>query len=140
MLPSTTGKVFVFFIVTVSRFMDCYSTNIGKEFLLWLVTVTSNDATMLPIKVVLTSLGVFRCLVLPTTNGKGFLYFPSKFKQVYSFLIHHYWQKVFALDFSSVNSNEVKMLPLKMGVPSLGVAFCQARYSLVRDFYHQEYR
>ena len=137
--PPQRAERLVFCTVTVSKFMNCYSTTIGKDFLLWLLAVTSSEAKMLPIKVILTSLGVFRCLVLPTTNGKGFLYFASKCKQVYSLLIHHYWQNAFALDCCSINSNEVKMLPLKMGLPSLGVAFSQVRYSLVRYPYHQEY-
>ena len=71
--------------------MDCYrATTTGKGFLLWLLAVTSNEAKMLPLKMSLPSLGVYISgLVLPTTNGKGFLYFANKCEQVYSLLSHH---------------------------------------------------
>ena len=62
-------------------------------------------------------------MVLTNINGKGFLYFESKFRQVYRLLPHHYWQGFSALDGFSVTSNEAKMLPLKMGLPSLGLTF-----------------
>ena len=58
---------------------------------------------------------------------------------MYSLLPHHYWQGFFAMNCCSVTCNEVKMLPPKMGLPSLGVVFSQASYSLVKDSYHQEY-
>ena len=79
------------------------------------------------------------CMVLPTTSRKDFLYFASKCKQVYSLLPRHYWQGVFALDCCLVTSNEAKILPLKMGLPTLEVVFSQVEYSLVRDSNHQEY-
>ena len=41
---------------------------------------------------------IYLCLVLHTTNGKDFLYFARKCKQVYSVLPHNYWQGYFALD------------------------------------------
>ena len=127
---------------------------IGKDFfdLVWIFTVvTTNEAKMIPLKIGLSSLGVYYASVsnckdcYPTTagkdfliffsgfthhNGKIFLYFASKCKQLYGLLPHHCWQGFFALVIFSVTSNEVKMLPLKMGLPSLGVAFSQARYSL----------
>ena len=102
----------------------------GRGFFVFYITI------MLPLKISLPSLGVYEvCLVLPTTKRKGFLYFASKFKQVCSLLPHHYWQEFFALDCYPVTSNEAKMLPPKMSLPSLGVAFSQARYSLVKSSY-----
>ena len=79
------------------------------------------------------------CMALTTTNGKCFSYFASKCKQVYSLPPRHYWQGFFALECCSVTYNKAKMLPQKMGLPSLRVAFSLARYSLVRDSYHEEY-
>ena len=72
-------------------------------------------------------------------NGKGFLNFASKCKQLYRLLPHHCWKEFFALVICSITSNEANMLPPKIGLSSLGVVFNQARYSLVRDSYHQEY-
>ena len=73
--------------------MDCYSTTIGKNFLLWLLAVTSNEAKIIPLKMGLprsrvfyvakckqlsgllfidpSSLQGFFSLVLPTTTVKG---------------------------------------------------------------------
>ena len=115
--------------INASRCMDCYPTIIGKEFLLSLLAVTSNEAKMLSLKIGLLSLGVYY-VAMVLANGKDFLYFAKKCKQVYSLLPHHYWQGFFALDCCSVTSNE---FPLKMGLPSLQVAFSQARYSFLRD-------
>ena len=64
---------------------------------------------------------------------KGFLYFTSKCKQVYILPPHHDWSGFFALDCCSATSNGAKMHSLKIGLPSLGVALSQARYSLVGD-------
>ena len=47
--------------------------------------------------------------------------------------------KDFLLWLLTIISNETKMLPLKMDLPSLGVALSQTSYSLIRDSYHQEY-
>ena len=112
-LPSKTGRVFC--TVIMSRCVGCcYPTITGKDFLLFFSGFTHH-------------------------NGTCFLYFASKCKQLYGLLTHHCWQGLFALAICSVTSNEANMLPFKMGLPSLGVAFSQARYSLVRDSYHQEY-
>ena len=67
------------------------------------------------------------------------MYFANKCKQVYKLLPHRYWQGFLALVIRSVTSNETKILPLKMSLPSSGAALFQARYSLVRDSYHQVY-
>ena len=56
---------------------------------------------------------ILLCLVLPTTNGKNFLYFAINCKQVYSWLPHHYWQGFFVLDCCLV-TYEAKMLPLEL--------------------------
>ena len=45
----------------------------------------------------------------------------------------------FALVICLDTSNKAEMLPLKIGLLTLGVAFSDPRYSLVRDSYHQEY-
>ena len=42
--------------------MDCYPTTIGKDFLLWLLAVTSNEAKMLPLKIGPPNLGVYYVL------------------------------------------------------------------------------
>ena len=96
--------------------MDCYPTIIGKEFLLSLLAVTSNEAEMLSLKIGLPSLGVYVLCSYGFSNGKDFLHFAKKCKQVYSLLPHHIF---FALDCCSFTSNEAKMFPLKMGLPSL---------------------
>ena len=44
--------------IDVSRWMDCYPTAIGKDFLLWLLTVIFNEAKVLPLKLGLHHLGV----------------------------------------------------------------------------------
>ena len=111
--------------------MDCYPTTIfGKDFLLWLSAVISNEAKMLPLKIGLHKFRSILCLILLTTNGKGFSYFAKNSNQVYNLLPHHYWQGFFALDCCSVTSNEAKVLPPKMGLPSLRVPFNQVRYPL----------
>ena len=112
---------------------DCsYTLHNGSRWVFFVFYIN----IMLPLKLGLPSLGVYEvCLIIPTTKGKGFLYFASKCMQVYNLLPHHYWQGFFALDCYPVTSNEAKMLQPKMGLPSLGVAFSQARYSLVKDSY-----
>ena len=129
--------------------MDCYSTTIGKNFLLWLLAVTSNKAKIIPLKMGLPGLRIFyvaTCKQLsgllfigPSSlqgfffssfthhNGKSFLC--CKCNQLYGLLPHHYWQWFLALVICLITSNETKMLSLKMGLQGLGVAFiCQARY------------
>ena len=63
-------------------------------------------------------------------SGNSFLCFVSKCEQMYRLLPHHYGQGIFALVICSVTSIDAL---------SLGIALSQARYSLVRDSYHQEY-
>ena len=79
----------------------------------------------------------FFSLVLPTTTTRGF-YFTSvsSCMDCYPTTIG---KDVFALVICSDTSNEAEMLPLKIGLLSLGVAFSDPRYSLVRASYHQEY-
>ena len=131
--------------------MDCYPNTVGKNVLLWLLAVTSNETKMLSLKIGLPSLGVYYVNVssykdhFPATAGKDFFYIflwlcspqregnfefcnASKYIQVYNLLPHHYWQGFFALVCCAVTSNEAKMLPQKMGLPCLGVvAFSQVR-------------
>ena len=45
--------------VDVSRCMGCYPTTVGKDFLLWLLAVTSTETKMLPLKMGLPSLAVY---------------------------------------------------------------------------------
>ena len=57
--PPQWAEIFEFYTVSVSRFMDCYPTTISKNVLLWLLSVTSNEPKMRPLKVALPSLGVY---------------------------------------------------------------------------------
>ena len=103
----------------------CYLTNTGREFLLWF---------LFPLKMGLPSLRVYYRSVssckgcyhyywqdifkfffsgFTNLNGKSYLYFATKCKQIYALLSHHYWQRFFTLDCCSVTSNESKMHPLK---------------------------
>ena len=68
-------------------------------------------------------------------TGRVFFNFEIKCELMYGLLPHRYWQRCFALVVRSFTSSEAKILPLKMGLPSLGAAFSQARFSLVRDSY-----
>ena len=61
-------------------------------------------------------------LDLPTIRRVSFV---LQVKQLYGLLQHHYWQGFFALVISSVTSNETNILPLKMGLLSLGIAFAR---------------
>ena len=122
--------------------MDCYPTTINKDFLLRLLAGTSNEVKMLPLKI--NGSPKFKstlCLVLLTTNKKGFLHFASKCKEVYSLLSQRFCpvRSFFALDCCSVIFSEKKMLSLEIGLPSLVVAFSQARYSYIRGSCRQEY-
>ena len=129
--PSQRAGFSVFYPVSVSRCMDCYPTTIGKDFLLWLFAITSNGKNAPTIngspkfKIILCSQ---LATVLPTTSGTGFLCFASKCKQVDSLLpttIGKIFCSGLLLGYNQLE-NEAKMLPLKMGLPSLGVAFSQA--------------
>ena len=77
------------YYVSVSSCKDCYPTTIGKDFLIFFSGFAHR-------------------------NGKGFLYFASKCKQMYGMLPHHYWEEFFALVICSVTSNETRMLLLKI--------------------------
>ena len=104
--------------------MDCYPTTIGQGFLLWLRTITSNEAKMLPLKISVLSLEACYVWVYPpSSNGNGFINFASKFNQVYCLVPHDYWQSWIALDSYLVTSNEAKMFPHKMTVLILEIVF-----------------
>ena len=54
--------------INASRCMGCYPTIIGKEFLLSLLAVTSNEAKMLSLKIGLLSLGVYYVAMVLATG------------------------------------------------------------------------
>ena len=94
MLPLKMGlpRLWVYY-VSVSSYNDCYPPLIGKDFFF---------------------------SGLSHHNMKSFLYFTSKCKQLHGLLPHHYWQGFFALVICLVISKEPKILPLKMGLLTLG--------------------
>ena len=124
-------------------------------------TITSNDAKMLPLKMGPRSLRAYcvsvRCCkhCYPTTTGKNVFYFflwfytPQRegffcILQVSVFRCMDYYSTIIGKDFllwivARSPLMRQKILSLKMGIPSLGVAFIQERYSLVSDCYHKEY-
>ena len=117
MYPLLLAGIFVFCTVRVRRCMDYYPTIFDKDFILWLFAApTKNESP---------KFRSIQCLVLPTTNRKGFLNLGVNCKQVYCLLPHHYWQGCFTLDCCSVTTNEVKMLPSKRSLTSLGVSSLQ---------------
>ena len=52
--------------------MDCYPITIGKDFLPWVIAVTSNEAKMLILKMGLPSLRVYYVWFYPLPTGKVF--------------------------------------------------------------------
>ena len=110
-----------------------------QRFLLWLLAVTSSETKMFPLKMGLLSLGVYYVWFYPPPTGRAFCILQVSVSRCIACYPSTIGKDFFSLDCCSVASNEAKMLPLKMGLPSLEVAFSQARYFGVRDSYHQEY-
>ena len=116
--------------------MDCYLTTVGKNVLLWLLAVICNEIKMLPLKMGLPSLGVYYISVssykecYPTNVDKDFfdifLWFYSPEREGHFLFCNA--SKGLALVCCAVTSNEAKIFPQKMSLPSLGVAFSQVRY------------
>ena len=52
--------------------MDCYPTTIGKEFLLWLLAVTSNEEKVIPLKMGLPISAVYFVWFYPPPTGRIF--------------------------------------------------------------------
>ena len=134
MYPPQQRRLFVFCtvsVISVNRCMDCYPTTSSKDFMFWLLDVISSEAKTLPLTWISQ---VYKYTML------GFTHYQREDFFVFCNNGKHHWQRLFDLDCCSVTFNEAKRFPLKISLPSLGVAFSQTRYSLVRDPYHQEFR